>query len=409
MSRLVSSTRARVLTVAVSSAAVALLGLGAVPAASAAPGGQISGTVTDADGDRDQGHRGHGVRVRRDTGDFVASTTTKKDGTLLAEEAAGGRLPGGVLRRLDGTYVTEYYDDQPPSSSPTTCRGGQARPSSGIDAELARTGTISGTVTDEQGEPLPGIFIDVCTVDEDGFPVRQPDGGTTNDRGRRLPVPFIARPALRRRVHRPRRHLRQRVLRRPPRASSTATSSPSPRAVSPPAIDAELALGGHISGTVTDSEGNGLGDIEIDLAAARRRRVVELRRGVRLPDRRRRHLPDRRAARRHLAGRLRRPRGQLPLRVLRRPADVRAATNLRAARRRTTGGIDASLADAAHVRGTVTDEAGEPIEGIFVTLAAPWRTATGPTSATRRRAADGTYSIDGLRPGRLPGLVRVGR
>ena len=33
MSRLVSSTRARVLTVAVSSAAVALLGLGAVPAA----------------------------------------------------------------------------------------------------------------------------------------------------------------------------------------------------------------------------------------------------------------------------------------------------------------------------------------------------------------------------------------
>ena len=43
MSRLVSSTRARVLTVAVSSAAVALLGLGAVPTASAAPGGQISG------------------------------------------------------------------------------------------------------------------------------------------------------------------------------------------------------------------------------------------------------------------------------------------------------------------------------------------------------------------------------
>ena len=51
MSRLVSSTRARVLTVAVSSAAVALLGLGAVPTASAAPEGQISGTVTNAAGD----------------------------------------------------------------------------------------------------------------------------------------------------------------------------------------------------------------------------------------------------------------------------------------------------------------------------------------------------------------------
>ena len=51
MSGPVSSTRARVLTVAVSSAAVALLGLGAVPTASAAPGGQISGTVTNAGGD----------------------------------------------------------------------------------------------------------------------------------------------------------------------------------------------------------------------------------------------------------------------------------------------------------------------------------------------------------------------
>ena len=51
--------------------------------------------------------------------------------------------------------------------------------------------------------------------------------------------------------------------------SSTATSSPSPRAASPPAIDAELALGGHLSGTVTDSAGNGLGGIEIELARAR--------------------------------------------------------------------------------------------------------------------------------------------
>ena len=75
MSRLVSSARARVLTAVVSSAAVALLGLGTVPTASAAPPGQISGTVTNADGD---GIKGIEVTAyNADTGDFGATATTK--------------------------------------------------------------------------------------------------------------------------------------------------------------------------------------------------------------------------------------------------------------------------------------------------------------------------------------------
>jgi hypothetical protein len=46
MSRVVPRTHVRVLTVAVSPAAVALPGRGAVPTASAAPGDQIIGVVT---------------------------------------------------------------------------------------------------------------------------------------------------------------------------------------------------------------------------------------------------------------------------------------------------------------------------------------------------------------------------
>ena len=72
-----------------------------------------------------------------------------------------------------------------------------------------------------------------------------------------------------------------------------------------------------------------------------------------------------------------------------------------------TSGIDAELADAAHVTGTVTDEAGNPLEGIFVSLRA-LEDGNWSYFGEAETAADGTYAMDGLRPGHeLPGLVRV--
>ena len=62
---------------------------------------------------------------------------------------------------------------------------------SGIDAQLDLTGFVSGTVTDENGEPIPNIFIDFYSLDADGFPSGEGFGGTTNDLGR-FHVPFVA-------------------------------------------------------------------------------------------------------------------------------------------------------------------------------------------------------------------------
>ena len=64
----------------------------------------------------------------------------------------------------------------------------------------------------------------------------------------------------------------------------------------------------------------------------------------------------------------------------------------------TTGGIDASLAKAAQVTGTVTDESGQPIEGIFVALRG-LEDGNWSYFGDAETAADGTYSMDGLRPG----------
>ena len=134
---------------------------------------------------------------------------------------------------------------------------------SGIDAQLDLTGFVSGTVTDENGEPISNIFIDFYSLDADGFPSGEGFGGTTNDLGR-FHVPFVA-----------------------PGDYVVGFTDLSGNYVNEyyddhlsifdgelvhvsagadtTGIDAELAFGGHLAGTVTDSEGNGLGDIRLEL------------------------------------------------------------------------------------------------------------------------------------------------
>ena len=80
-------------------------------------------------------------------------------------------------------------------------------------AQAAPKAQISGRVTDEEGHPIGGIFIDVLEVTDDGPPFDSP-GGTTTAANGTYRFPFTPAGTTRR-VHRPRRHLRERVLRRP--------------------------------------------------------------------------------------------------------------------------------------------------------------------------------------------------
>ena len=114
-------------------------------------GATISGTVTD------------------ETGPITDATVNlfRQDGTVGS--AAQGLQPGGVFefRRLPaGTYVlrtsgtgyrTEFYDDATSSSGATllTLTAGETR--SGLSVSLMSVGSISGTVTTEQGAPIAGM------------------------------------------------------------------------------------------------------------------------------------------------------------------------------------------------------------------------------------------------------------
>ena len=61
----------------------------------------------------------------------------------------------------------------------------------GIDAGC--TGRpVSGTVTDADGDPLAGIFIDFYTFDEDGFPIGEPTAAPPTKHGHVPRTSFIA-------------------------------------------------------------------------------------------------------------------------------------------------------------------------------------------------------------------------
>ena len=397
MSRLVSSTRARVLTAAVASAAVSLLGLGAVPTATAAPPGQISGTVTNAGGDAVAG-----ITVTAydtDTGEFGAQATTKNDGTYTLKKLGAADYTVEFMDNTDNPlYVTEYYDDQADFEDADAVTVATSQSVSGIDAVLARFGTISGTVTDEEGNPLGGIFVDVLEVTEDGPPFTSP-GGTVTAANGTYSFPFA--PAGDSYVvgfdDLDGKYVNEYYDDQLSIFDADLVSVTPGGATT--GIDAALARAARISGTVTDSEGTGLGGIEIQLA----REVApdewfsfgeefgyqteadgSYAIGGLPPGTWRVGFVD------HDGNYLSEYYDDVP--------EFEGSTDIVITPVDPATDIDAELAEAAHVTGTVTDGSGQPIEGIFVALRG-LEDGNWSYFGDAETAADGTYSMDGLRPG----------
>ncbi len=214
MSRLVSSTRARVLTAVVSSAAVALLGLGTVSTASAAPPGQISGTVTNADGD---GIKGIEVTAfDAETGEFGAHGDDQEGRHLHAQEAGAvvvhgpvpGRLGRHALRRRVLRRPSPVRGRRPRGRGRRPRRVGHRRP-----ARPDRLRQWHGDRRERRADPqhLHRLLLPGRGRLPLGRGLRRHD-----QRPRPVPRPVRGSGRLRHRVHRLERHLRQRVLRRPP-------------------------------------------------------------------------------------------------------------------------------------------------------------------------------------------------
>jgi hypothetical protein len=246
--------------------------------AAMAVGGAVSGRVSDAGGTH-QGLANVSVSVYSPSTMGVSSATTRADGSYTAGGLPAGTdyqvcfyASGATGGSLDATgYLDQCFDNQPTGTpTPVTVSVGATRV--GTDAILAGAGGISGSVTEVGGtqHALANVWVTVTSESNGtyGFATTDIDGTYT--------VPGLAAAtdytvcfnagdshggsaAL--------GYVEQCYDTQPTSATATpvTVSSGATRA----GVDAALADGGAISGTVTDVGGtnHGLADVWVEVAS----------------------------------------------------------------------------------------------------------------------------------------------
>ena len=135
--------------------------------------GRITGSVTDG-----RGNTIENIFVQVYCPQDNADTTLWSVCYAVATDASGKYEIGGLA---SGTYRVGFVDSQnPPRYLPEYYNGASSLESAGnitviagatatgIDAQLATFGHITGTVTDGSGAPLANIFVQVYCLGDDG-------------------------------------------------------------------------------------------------------------------------------------------------------------------------------------------------------------------------------------------------
>ena len=122
--------------------------------------GSISGTVTSDTGEPLAGICVYAYDPEED--DTVGWTETDLSGGYSIDAPTGSykvHFFDGCDERRD--HASEYFDDQPMYWNATDVPVTGPEPTTGVDAELTRLGSISGTVTADTGEPVSPVCVDV--------------------------------------------------------------------------------------------------------------------------------------------------------------------------------------------------------------------------------------------------------
>jgi uncharacterized surface anchored protein len=358
--------------------------------------GSISGTVTDEATGELLGNIC--VAVAPAAGDsFAGSDITDATGSY----AVGG-LPSGQykVRFVDscggsGAHVTEWFDNRPSFFEADTITVTAPHDTSGIDAALARGGTISGTVTDETtGDPLKGICVSAGDPATDSLVSGTVTDGSGHYTVRALAsgkygVLFVdicdASVDYAREWFDNKSSLSE--------ADLVTVTAPDDT----PGIDGALGKGASISGTVTD-EGTGapLGGICVDALDAATGEAFFARA---ITDATGKYTVGGMASgdyKVHFAGGCE---GDYPGEWFNDKSSFSKADLVTVTAPHDTPGIDAALARGGSISGTVTDEAtGQPLEGICVSAGDP---ATQSLVSGTTTDASGNYTVRGLASGKF--------
>jgi hypothetical protein len=252
-------SRRRALGVALLIPLLALPGL-AQPSAAAEPG-TITGTITDDQGDPLEDASVFAIPTTFDFDLTVAETGA--DGTYELEVRAG-YYRVEVMPPAGSDLAPERYDDS--YGSPTPVLVNSAAETSGIDAQLEIGATVTGTVTDAEGDPVNGARVDVQPWwDAPGFLEFTSDApsDSTNASGQ---YEIIGLPPTRLLLH------ASPSAGRPDLADEWYLDAYSPSQAKPvqttlgattPGINIQLGPGGGISGTVTDPDGDPMAGVEV--------------------------------------------------------------------------------------------------------------------------------------------------
>lgn len=227
-------------------------------------GVSVTGTVTDTNGTPLAG-----MTVNVDAaGSGSDRTVTQTD--ALGVYTTVPLTPGDYKARFSDptstpTYATEYWNQKPTwsTSDTVTLNVTNGRTQSGIDAHLSVGASISGTVHDTSANPLPSICVDANALNQNGG--SDWISGTTTDPSGAYTL--VNLPATDVRVH-------FRDCNSGPYIDQWYDGQSDPDSSTPvvlgagdvrTGVNASLVQGVKVAGTVTDSDGNPIAGISVNV------------------------------------------------------------------------------------------------------------------------------------------------
>ncbi len=138
------------------------------------PFGAVSGVVYDEDGVTPLSNAEIYI-YNSDNGNWIAVAWSDNEGNFLLE----GLCPGNYkFRARAANHVTEYYDNVTNWDDATVVAVSYHDTTGGIDFQLDKAGTIAGTVTDKEGNPLQDAWMYAWNATGNGN-----GGGVTDENG----------------------------------------------------------------------------------------------------------------------------------------------------------------------------------------------------------------------------------
>ena len=362
----------------------ATAGQSATANAALTAGGQIEGTVTDAQ----SGTSLDGVEVTAydAAGDALGFAATGSDGTYRLGSLGTGSYTVGFVD-FDSVHAPLFYNGRSTEASADPVPVTVGQPTQGINAALPTGGAITGEVTDATaGRPVAGVAVTAYDAAGDDVANARTDasgkytiGGLAAGSYRVGFAPEDGTPAYSTQFYDGARSL------------AAATAVPVALGQTASAIDAAMAGGGSVEGTVTAAGGGQpLSGIQVALYTSNGQWVSSA-----TTDSSGRYFAGGLPAGSYLASFTDESGGYLQ-QYYSGAASEETADQFPIVAGQTTDGVGAAMQSAATIAGTVTDAAThQPVAGVSVQAYG----SGGFWYGDAVTAADGSYSIDALAPG----------